>query len=447
MTEPAISVRNLSKCYQLGTVGRHTLADEAQYWWHRIRGRDPRHHMTKIGHSATEARKVDAETGGEKEFWALKDVSFDVQPGEVIGIIGRNGAGKSTLLKILTRITEPTSGEAIINGRVASLLEVGTGFHPELTGRENIFMNGTILGMKRREIESKFDEIVAFSELEKFIDTPVKRYSSGMYVRLAFAVAAHLEPEILLVDEVLAVGDAAFQKKCLGVMGDVAKGGRTILFVSHNMGAISSLCKRVLVLHGGESLFLGEVGKAMEHYNSFGQVPRNDLKTQDVANRRGTGEVCFTDYHIETSNAGAVYPSQPVTFRMRLKALHRLRSSSLDLALGINSLFGERVLTLYTKYDSNYSAIERVLDLEFEATCRVESLPLRPGTYQVTICARYNNEAADVVVDAFSLVLAEDDFFGTGSVPDVGQGYYMLPGQVWSLNPKPDEKCNANDME
>ncbi|OGV64553.1 MAG: hypothetical protein A2283_10465 [Lentisphaerae bacterium RIFOXYA12_FULL_48_11] len=269
MTEPAISVRNLSKCYKLGTIGRHTLVDEAQYLWHKIRGKDPREHFSKIGHTATEARRVEAEQEGNQEFWALKDVSFDVQPGEVIGIIGRNGAGKSTLLKILTRITEPTSGEAFINGRVASLLEVGTGFHPELTGRENVYMNGTILGMKKREIDAKFDEIVAFSELEKFIDTPVKRYSSGMYVRLAFAVAAHLDPEILLIDEVLAVGDMEFQKKCLGKMQDVSESGRTVFFVSHNMAAVSRLCTRSLVLINGELSFDGDTPDAVSKYTAI----------------------------------------------------------------------------------------------------------------------------------------------------------------------------------
>lgn len=200
------------------------------------------------------------------EFWALKDVSFDVHKGEVIGIIGRNGAGKSTLLKILSRITTPTEGEVDIFGRVGSLLEVGTGFHPELTGRENIFLSGSILGMRKREIERKFDEIVKFSEIEKFIDTPVKRYSSGMYVRLAFAVAAHLEPEILLIDEVLAVGDAAFQKKCLGKMGDVAKEGRTVLFVSHNMGAITQICKRGIFLNSGNLLDIGEINAVVNKY-------------------------------------------------------------------------------------------------------------------------------------------------------------------------------------
>ena len=202
----------------------------------------------------------------ENRIWALKDVSFEVQQGETVGIIGRNGAGKTTLLKILSRITEPTRGSAELCGRVASLLEVGTGFHPELTGRENIYLNGTILGMKRREIDKKLNEIVSFAEIEKFIDTPVKRYSSGMYVRLAFAVAAHLDPEILIVDEVLAVGDAAFQKNCLGKMNDFAKGGRTVLFVSHNMTAVRSLCSRALVFSAGQIVFQGPTDKCIDYY-------------------------------------------------------------------------------------------------------------------------------------------------------------------------------------
>ena len=221
-----IKVENLSKRYRLGFIGGTTLVEDLNRWWAKLRGKpDP---TLKIDHEIPS-------DSNSKHVWAVKDVSFEVKQGEVLGIIGRNGAGKSTLLKILTRITAPTNGTVKVKGRVASLLEVGTGFHPELTGRENIYLNGAILGMTKTEIRVKFDEIVVFSEIEKFIDTPVKRYSSGMYVRLAFAVAAHLDPEIMLVDEVLAVGDAAFQKKCLGKMGEVAHDGRTVLFVSHNM--------------------------------------------------------------------------------------------------------------------------------------------------------------------------------------------------------------------
>lgn len=255
--QPIISVRELSKKYKLGVFNAKTLREEAEAFLARF-SRGKAH--TASGRSTLDSKP--STPSAPDEFWALRDVSFDVQPGEVIGVIGRNGAGKSTLLKILSRITEPTSGEARIRGRVASLLEVGTGFHPELTGRENVFLNGAILGMSKTEIRNKFDEIVAFAEIEKFIDTPVKRYSSGMYVRLAFAVAAHLEPEILIVDEVLAVGDASFQKKCLGKMKDVSrKDGRTVLFVSHNMPAVTNLCGRAILLQSGK---IRSVGSAVE---------------------------------------------------------------------------------------------------------------------------------------------------------------------------------------
>lgn len=249
MTTPALSVSHLSKCYMLGQIGRHTLADEFTYLWHKLRGRDP---AALMGNLSTNPSRPTPRSGSGAPFWAIKDVSFEINPGEVVGIIGRNGAGKSTLLKLLSRITTPTEGVAVIEGRVGSLLEVGTGFHPDLTGRENIFMNGAILGMKKREISAKLDAIIDFSEIETFIDTPVKRYSSGMYVRLAFAVAAHLEPEVLIVDEVLAVGDAEFQRKCLGKMSEVAGHGRTVLFVSHNMAAINRLCTRAILLNHGQ---------------------------------------------------------------------------------------------------------------------------------------------------------------------------------------------------
>jgi lipopolysaccharide transport system ATP-binding protein len=257
MSDTVISVENVSKAYRLGQIGGGTLKEDVSRWWAKLRGQpDP---TLKIGQEH-HARHI-----GE-QFWALDKVSFEVKEGEVLGIIGRNGAGKSTLLKILSQVTTPTSGEIKIKGRIASLLEVGTGFHPELTGRENVFLNGAILGMTKAEIRKKFDEIVAFSGIEEFIDTPVKRYSSGMYVRLAFAVAAHLEPEILILDEVLAVGDAEFQKKCLGKMGEVAKGGRTVLFVSHNMTAVQSLCRRALLLVGGRLTADDAVGPVVTSY-------------------------------------------------------------------------------------------------------------------------------------------------------------------------------------
>lgn len=256
-----IRVENLSKQYRLGVLGHGTLYRDLQSWWARLRGKeDP--------NSPVSVNPGEAFNRGDR-IWALKDISLDVQEGQVLGIIGKNGAGKSTLLKIISRITAPTHGEVKIKGRVASLLEVGTGFHMELTGRENIFLNGTILGMTMPEIRRKFDEIVDFSGVEKFIDTPVKRYSSGMFVRLAFAVAAHLDPDILVVDEVLAVGDAEFQKKCIGKMGDQARQGRTVLMVSHNMGSINQLCEQCLWLHEGEIKQQGDTSAVISSYLNY----------------------------------------------------------------------------------------------------------------------------------------------------------------------------------
>ena len=276
MSTPAIRVRGLSKQYRIGE---------------RVRYKSLRESLTNAV-----TRTLKGTRRREETIWALKDVSFEVAPGEVVGVIGRNGAGKSTLLKILSRITEPTEGRVELHGRVGSLLEVGTGFHQELTGRENIFLNGAILGMKRVEIARKFDEIVAFAEIEKFLDTPVKHYSTGMYLRLAFAVAAHLEPEILLVDEVLAVGDAEFQKKCLGKMGDVARGGRTVLFVSHNMASVRQLTNRCLVLGQGSLAFVGSTDQAVDFYSNEGHLENQvdyDVEQQPRA-FKGRGDARFT---------------------------------------------------------------------------------------------------------------------------------------------------------
>ncbi|WP_343531517.1 polysaccharide ABC transporter ATP-binding protein [Pedobacter sp.] len=262
MSNIAIKAENLSKAYQLGEIGTGTISRDLERWYARIRGKeDP---FLRIGETNDRTAK-----GSSDIVWSLKDINFEIEQGDAVGIIGRNGAGKSTLLKVLSRVTSPTSGRITGRGRIASLLEVGTGFHPELTGRENIYLNGAILGMRKKEIIRKFDEIVDFAGVERYIDTPVKRYSSGMYVRLAFAVAAHLESEILIVDEVLAVGDAEFQKKCLGKMGEVSKGeGRTVLFVSHNMAAIKTLCSSTIILNQGRISFDGDVNKGIAYYNS-----------------------------------------------------------------------------------------------------------------------------------------------------------------------------------
>jgi len=267
MSDTAIIVERLGKLY---LVGHHAPERERYTALRDVIGRELRGMARRAADLVRGHQVIDADD--VEEFWALQDVTFEVKRGEVIGVIGRNGAGKSTLLKVLSRVTEPTQGRAILRGRIASLLEVGTGFHPELTGRENIFLNGAVLGMRREEVRRKFDEIVAFAEIEKFLDTPVKRYSSGMYVRLAFAVAAHLEPDILIVDEVLTVGDMEFQKKCLGKIKDVAGGGRTVLFVSHNMAAVKSLTNKVFVMHEGKVAFAGSAECAIERYATFTQT-------------------------------------------------------------------------------------------------------------------------------------------------------------------------------
>ena len=285
MSKPAILVENLSKAYQIGQIGTGTIShDLERFWATKILGKeDP---FLKIGE--TNDRGVKGETN---IVWSLRDINFQVNQGDAVGIIGKNGAGKSTLLKLLSRVTGPTTGEIKVKGRIASLLEVGTGFHPELSGRENIYLNGAILGMRKKEITRKLDEIIDFSGVERYIDTPVKRYSSGMYVRLAFAVAAHLESEILIVDEVLAVGDAEFQKKCLGKMGDISKGeGRTVLFVSHNMGAVKSLCNTGIVLENGQVVFNGNVDQSISYYLQGNAV---GIKLIDILGRTGNKKVLF----------------------------------------------------------------------------------------------------------------------------------------------------------
>jgi lipopolysaccharide transport system ATP-binding protein len=274
--QPAIKIENLSKQYRLGVISTGTLSHDLNRWWAKIRGQeDP---YLKIGE-----KNIQWSTGNSEYVWALKDINLDIMPGDVLGIVGKNGAGKSTLLKLLSRVTSPTRGRILVRGRIASLLEVGTGFHPDLTGRENVFLNGAIMGMTKSEISRKFDEIVDFSGVERYIDTPVKRYSSGMYVRLAFAVAAHLEPEILVVDEVLAVGDIEFQKKALGKMQDVSRNeGRTVLFVSHNLPSIKNLCKTGILLSNGELVFSGNADDTIGHYLSVYENSVMDSRFEKV---------------------------------------------------------------------------------------------------------------------------------------------------------------------
>jgi lipopolysaccharide transport system ATP-binding protein len=362
MSDSVIRVEQLSKRYELGGARHDTLRDRLVHAF-----RAP-------------FKRMRGETAPDPtEFWALREVSFDVKRGEVLGVIGRNGAGKSTLLKILSRITEPTSGRVSIRGRVASLLEVGTGFHPELTGRENIHLNGAILGMSRAEIRRKFDEIVAFSEVERFLDTPVKHYSSGMYVRLAFAVAAHLEPEILIVDEVLAVGDAEFQTKCLGKMESIAQShGRTILFVSHNMSAIVRLCSRTLVLQKGGVVYDGRSDQAINAYLGGGATK--------TASRVDLGGHASEDGAIRLHEL-ILNDGTPVVNRRRFTATLRgaasARVGSIGLGVGICGLDGRRILTLESDYAGDYFEIERAG--EFALQFEMPVLDLVPGRYRIEL--------------------------------------------------------------
>lgn len=352
-------------------------------------------------HRGSGARNQD----NEDTIWALKDVSFEVQHGEVVGIIGRNGAGKSTLLKILSRITEPTSGRAVINGRVGSLLEVGTGFHPELTGRENIYLNGAILGMTRREIDRKFDEIVAFAEIEKFLDTPVKRYSSGMYVRLAFAVAAHLEPEILLVDEVLAVGDAAFQKKCLGKMGEVAKEGRTVLFVSHNMSAVLKMCKNTILLHGGKLVSSGASDSVVRDYISK-NVQKGEAHFDSSTPRTGSGEARFTRVKI-LDKAGSVTNSilmgNGFSVELEFVVHHEIKypvfSIRLHTPLG-NDIVAWRTNELMENLPALNKGGKVILD--------VKHLNLLPGEYDLAIAINNGYQTVDWIENAIRFEVVTD---------------------------------------
>ena len=360
MSEMAVRVEGLGKEYRLGAQQERysTLRDQVQKW-------------TSLRGLLRRAKRAEQ----RPLFWALKDVSFEVPRGEVVGIIGRNGAGKSTLLKILSRITEPTEGEVDISGRVGSLLEVGTGFHPELTGRENVYLNGAILGMRRAEIMRKFDEIVAFAEVEKFIDTPVKHYSSGMYMRLAFAVAAHLEPEILIVDEVLAVGDAEFQKKCLGKMGDVARQGRTVLFVSHNMQAVATLCQRVMCLHQGKLKESGDPSRVITQY--YRMTAPGEAAAAHEDRRTGSGEARYSS----ASTAKDLYrPHEDKVIRFGV----RWRNPELS-RLYLSALIKDERGEVIAQCDSRLTGLQVDRIQEFQGQLTLRTPWLKPGEYYVDL--------------------------------------------------------------
>ncbi len=382
MSEVVLKIENVGKQYRLGQVGTGTLSHDINRWWHKVRGKeDP---FLKVGEAN------DHSTKGKSDYvWALKNIDFEVKRGDVLGIVGKNGAGKSTLLKILSQVASPTIGEVKVRGRIASLLEVGTGFHPELTGHENIFLNGAILGMTKAEIKSKFEEIVDFSGVERYIDTPVKRYSSGMYVRLAFAVAAHLEPEILIVDEVLAVGDAEFQKKCLGKMKDVSGQGRTVLFVSHNMTAVKSLCTTGLFLKNGTVEFKGDIQNTIDHY--FASSPKTLIAgiIPEDFERYNTGEIKITEIALFNKKGDAieeVYYKSEIKIKIKLKAFKSINDALIDIT--IVSKDGVAITHSMSTHTDNKTYNLSEGEHEFEVT--IDNF-IQPGFYSITAGVHYSD--------------------------------------------------------
>jgi len=423
--KPAIEISGISKRYELGERAqmygsfRESLSRMFSNPWKRAR------------------RSRSAGSEGSTAFWAVKNINIEIQQGETVALIGSNGAGKSTLLKIISRITDPTEGTILARGRMGSLLEVGTGFHPELTGRENIYLNGAILGMRRREIEEKFDEITSFAGIGQFLDTPVKRYSSGMYVRLAFSIAAHLDPEILIVDEVLAVGDVAFQKKCLGKMAEACARSRTVLFVSHNLAAVESLCSRGIVLEGGQIAFDGPSKEAVRFYldnlGSEGHAPGSHL----------------VDLHSSTSRPAKYRPhlrrlelfdGRGRPLRGTLPAGESLKAfiyfdldmpcTSFDASIAFDTLTGQRVCTAHSAYEPDRRHEERVGQQVF--ICEIPSLALVPGEYKVGVGLDIASGEVDWIDDATRISIVNSDFYGTGILPT--RGVCLLENR-WTLEP------------
>jgi lipopolysaccharide transport system ATP-binding protein len=415
--KPAIRVEKLSKLYQIAAAQdrgyrtlRESLTNALTAPWHRMR--------RQLAHAET------AESESTSH-WALKDVSFAVQQGEAVGIIGRNGAGKSTLLKILTRITEPTSGHGEFRGRVASLLEVGTGFHPELSGRENVYLNGALLGMSRREITQKFDAIVAFAEIDKFLDTPVKRYSSGMYIRLAFAVAAHLESEILLVDEVLAVGDMSFQKKCLGKMSDVARSGRTVLFVSHNLGTVRSLCQHAIWLADGRLVDEGPAFAVTDRYvRSHADKASLTIDLRSAKQRMGGTLLRLSE--VSLNDDEPVMHGEPLAVRMRYDVLQDVEGVA--VGCGFSDTNGTRLLS----FDSDLAGGHRshAVGDKGDVLFRLDQLPLQPGCYLLDVGVRSGDHFLLDYVPGAAMI----EVFPGPSTPGViirtGGGGVRIPTQI-----------------
>jgi len=430
VTDFAIRVEHLGKRYRIGERERYralrdTLADAVKAPLRRLR-------------SPRTAHVVD------NTIWALRDVSLEVAPGEVLGVIGHNGAGKSTLLKILSRITEPTEGRAEVRGRVGSLLEVGTGFHPELTGRENIYLNGAILGMKHAEITRRFDEMVAFAGVERFIDTPVKRYSSGMYLRLAFAVAAHLEPEILLVDEVLAVGDAAFQKKCLGRMSDVAREGRTVLFVSHNLPSIENLCQRVVVVDGGRLVMQGDPVTCIAAYLGARTEPKPAVDLAAVPRLDPRLVPVYTSLDLRDgggSPVSAVGCGEPLEFHLTYAAEREIANAAFGII--VSNGMGMPLFFLQTR--TQHGPWEKAPP-RGRVVCRLDEVPLVPGEYLLTIGCMTGERQLDLLEHVASFSVEPRDFFDSGHLPPPLNGPVLVRSE-WDLEEVSPGRWSGDGLE
>lgn len=412
MSETAIKVENISKRY----VINHNRSESDSL----------------VGAFAGGLKNLfnrQSKLANKEDFWALSNINFEINKGDRVGIIGRNGAGKSTLLKILSRIVKPTSGRIEYEGRMASLLEVGTGFHGDLTGRENIYLNGSILGMSKREIDSKFDEIVAFSEIEKFLDTPVKRYSSGMYVRLAFAVAAHLEPEILIVDEVLAVGDAAFQKKCLGKLGDVSNNdGRTVLFVSHNMAAVQNLCNKGIYLQNGKLVQQGRIEEVIPAYLRSG-AEKKAIDFSKRTDRSGNGKVTFDSFRLLNLSKEEITAAQCGSdFFIELTVNAKEVTSNFVIALGLDDDLGSRISHLSN--ETSNQVFERLPAGKSRILIKIIKLPIKSGHYSFTLFASSNSEILDWVQEAGVIDVESGDFYKTGKLAPDGQGSLYIDYKI-----------------
>lgn len=419
-----LKAENISKQYRLGLVGTGTLSHDLNRWWHRVRGKDDPY--LKIGDSN------DRSTKSESDYvWALQDINFEVRRGEVLGIIGKNGAGKSTLLKILSKVTSPTTGIIKTKGRIASLLEVGTGFHPEMTGRENIYLNGAILGMTKAEINDKIEEIIDFSGCARYIDTPVKRYSSGMTVRLAFAVAAHLEPEILVVDEVLAVGDAEFQKKAIGKMQDISKtGGRTVLFVSHNMAAVKSLCTRALVLEKGKLSFNGGVNEAINKYLNIFNANQGQLNFPIKNNEIEIKDFFIED--IENNKVTTLILGASYSLNIHLNNLNR------DMDLNIRFQIFDENEVIYTTLNTYLSddVLKSKTGQDVVFSCIIDKLPYAPGQYKLAV-EIFDLRRRHIVYtnDTFYVFqIVNGDFYGTGKLPKPKRIGKILTDYKWKIS-------------